>query len=119
MVRLEDDRDGWRMQGGTPKKLDEYTKPTRNNPITGKPYGKPGERIRDRLARVDTQRADAFDRPFGLTYYFAVLVESPSCWPRVLNNTMTQDRFHERTKRMMEAMYKAFDIPPHIRYDNK
>lgn len=80
------------------------------HPTTGRPFGKPAESIVARICHTDSDTHALFDRPAALAYFFANAAEAPSCWPRVIDGTMTQERFHERTKRMQTAILKAAGI---------
>lgn len=79
------------------------------NPFTGRPYGKPGNHVRDRIASMRTDAANLFEPPKGLALYMATVIESPACWPRVLNGTMTHERFAERHLRMTTALLRGID----------
>jgi hypothetical protein len=61
-------------------------------------------RITDGLRESDVVH---FPTPEMKALYFSARAESPSCWPRVLEGKMTQERFNERQKRMMAAILAA------------
>jgi len=58
-------------------------------------------RVRRFLPAVD---AAGIDTPELEAYYYALRLESASCWPLVLKGEMEHDRFHERHLRMANLM---------------
>ena len=66
--------------------------------------GKPGSKIRERIARLRKVDIEIFTPGVVRAYYYANAAEAASCWPRVINKTMSHDRFHERIERMQAAI---------------
>lgn len=77
------------------------------NPITGRPFGKPGSRVRERMAQTDRAALQHFPTPELRAYFLAHNVETPACWPRVLDGTMTHERYRERSERMLVAILRS------------
>lgn len=62
--------------------------------------------VRGRLASIHSEDLEHFPTRKMKALYFAVAIEAPSCWRRVLQDEMSQTRFSERQKRMMAAILR-------------
>lgn len=82
--------------------------PTKVDPLTGKVFGKPGSRIKNRIQSRDPMYLESKE---AQSLFYAYVAEAPSCWPRVLDGTMTQERFSERIYRMKKAIDQYLSDP--------